>query len=65
MNFAGAVRGSISLSGALQNLQDQAETELSRKLFQNEIVALTNKFKLNDLLIKCKQVITLRLKPYV
>ena len=59
MNFAGAVRGSISLSGALQNLQDQAETELSRKLFQNEIVALTNKFKLNDLLIKCKQVITL------
>ena len=65
MNFAGAVRGSLSLSGALQNLQDQAETELSRKLFQNEIVALTNKFKLNDLLIKCKQVITLRLKSYV
>jgi hypothetical protein len=44
MNFAQAVKGCSRRSSKLQSINSAAETELGRRLTQDEILSLSNKF---------------------
>ena len=44
MNFSSALQGHLSRSGAINAIQDQAETELNRRLNKDEIASLSSNF---------------------
>ena len=56
MNFADAVRKGFSKSECVQQINDQASTELSRHLTQSEIAALTKSFTPAQLMIGIRKV---------
>ena len=47
MNFAGAVTGRLSRSVTVETIQSQAETELNRKLSEEELAFLSTEISLN------------------
>ena len=67
MDFAGAVRGHLSISEAVKSVQVQAETELNRKLSPRELDALIDIHSPITLFEKIKQVNRkiLSLYPYL
>ena len=56
MNFADVVRKGFSKSECVQQINDQAATELSRHLTQSEIAALTRSFTPAQLMIGIRKV---------
>ena len=56
MNFADIVRKGFSKSECVQQINEQASTELSRHLTQSEIAALTKSFTPAQLMIGIRKV---------
>ena len=56
MNFADIVRKGFSKSECVQQINEQASTELSRHLTQSEIAALTRSFTPAQLMIGIRKV---------